>query len=111
MKRGPRFTQESTEETAQRIQDAAVRLVTERGLGGLSFRTLAEAPGLRLAPSAPLHYFGTLSGLLGAIAERGFGELASRLEAVRESAESSPRLLERIAVAHGRYGLEKPRLY
>jgi hypothetical protein len=46
-----------------------------------------------------------------AIAERGFDELAARLQNVRESAVPSARTLERIAGAHGRFGLENPRLY
>ena len=82
-RRGPKFTGVGTEETARRILRAAVRLVEDRGLEALSLRTLAESPDLNVTRSAPLHYFGSTLGLLGAIAARAFQELTDRARAQR----------------------------
>jgi AcrR family transcriptional regulator len=109
VRRGPRFTDETTDDTVQRIRNAAVRLVNERGLGVLSFRTLAE--DLRVTRTAPMYYFGTTVGLIAAIAEHGFAELSSRLRRVRESGELSEQPLKDLATAYAEYALENPHLY
>lgn len=88
-RRGPRFTGISTDETARKIQLAAVRLVTDRGLEALSLRTLAESPDLDVTRSAPLHYFGSTLGLLGAIAAYAFEELTALARARRQGGWTS----------------------
>ena len=105
-RRGPRFTEETTDETVQRMREAAVRLVNDRGFGALSFRTLAE--DLEVTRTAPLYYFGTTVGLVAAVAEHGFSELTSGLRGVRESSEDS---LKDLALAYARFALLNPHLY
>ena len=65
-------------------------------------------PTLNLSPAASLHYFGSSVGLLGAVAERGFSELADALRKARENADA-PHIA--VALAHARYALENKDLY
>ena len=106
VRRGPRFTEETTDETVQRMREAAVRLVNDRGFGALSFRALAEK--LDVTRTAPLYYFGTTVGLVAAVAEHGLNELTSRLRGVRESGGDS---LKDLALAYGGFALQNPHLY
>jgi AcrR family transcriptional regulator len=106
VRRGPRFTDETTSETVQRMREAAVRLVNEKGFGALNFRTLAEE--LDVTRTAPLYYFGTTVGLIAAIAAYGLDELTSQLRRVRESGGDS---LPRLALAYGKFALMNPNLY
>ena len=54
----------------------------EEGLDALNFRSLGARPELDITGTAPLYYFGSKVGLLGAVAEQGFGEVAARLRDV-----------------------------
>jgi AcrR family transcriptional regulator len=108
-RRGPRFTDETTDETVQRIREAAARLVNEQGFGALNFRTLAEA--LRLTRTAPLYYFGTTVGLIAAVAGHGFDDLAERLRRLRDSSQPSEQLLRDFALAYAEFALRRPHLY
>src|SRR5262245_24935967 len=101
VRRGPRFTDETTDETVQRIREAAARLVNEQGFGTLNFRTLAE--GLHLTRTAPLYYFGTTVGLIAAVAGYGFDDLATRLRRIRDSGEASEQLLRDFAIAYAEF--------
>jgi AcrR family transcriptional regulator len=106
VRRGPRFTDETTDETVQRMREAAVRLVNEKGFGALSFRTLAAE--LDVTRTAPLYYFGTTVGLIAAIAAYGLDELTSELRRVRESGRDS---LSGLALSYGKFALMNPHLY
>ena len=55
---------------ADRLVDAAVRLVEERGWSGVTIRQVAQATGVSYG--APVARFGDEAGLLAAVAERGF---------------------------------------
>jgi AcrR family transcriptional regulator len=110
-RRGPRFGLETWEATAGRIQKAAVQLVKEEGLDGLNWRSLGARPELDITGTAPLYYFGSKAGLLGAVAEHGFGELATRLRKVRTVTTPGTDALVRLSVAYAQFGLENPRLY
>ncbi len=59
--------------------DASEAVLAERGLEGFSLREVARRSGV--SPAAPAHHFGDLQGLLHAVADQGFGELAQALEA------------------------------
>jgi hypothetical protein len=89
-RRGPRFGLETWEATAGASQDAAVRLVKERGLEGLNWRSLGARPELDVTGTAPLYYFGSKVGLLGAVAEQGLNELMDRLRNVRTTTRPVP---------------------
>src|SRR5262245_20108877 len=110
-RRGPRWGGEAWLTTVGRFQDAAVRLVREEGLDALSWRALGALPELDVTGTAPLYYFGSKVGLLGAIAEQGFDEVAARLRAVRTAATPGADALVRLAVECVRFGLENPHLY
>jgi AcrR family transcriptional regulator len=108
---GPRFTDETTEETTRRMQESAVRLVNRRGFGSLNFRALAESEDPPLTRTAPLYYFGTTAGLIAAVAESGFDNLVSELTPIRKSGEPSAQTLRDLAMAYGEYALRHPHLY
>jgi hypothetical protein len=110
-RRGPRFTHESTEDTAQRICDAAVQLVRTRGLGALSFTTLANHRTLRVTRTAPLHYFGSTVGLLAAIAACGFDELRNHLSEVRTSGDASERTVKALGLSYAAYALQHEHMH
>jgi AcrR family transcriptional regulator len=63
------------------ILDAAYRRLEESGLDGVTIRACARDAGV--SPGAPIHHFGSLKGLLSALAERGFDMLVARLDADR----------------------------
>lgn len=62
-----------------RILDAALELLAEGGLGGLTMRALARR--LRIDPMAMYHYFADKDALLAAAAERSFASLRPRMPA------------------------------
>jgi AcrR family transcriptional regulator len=109
--RGPRFNHETRDATATRIQKAAVQLVKEEGLDALNFRSLGARPELDITGTAPLYYFGSKVGLLGAVAEQGFGEVAARLRDVRSKATPGMEAIVSVSIAYAQFGLENPRLY
>jgi len=61
----------------ERLVDAAVRLVEERGWSGVTVRLVAGAAGVSYG--APVARFGDEAGLLAAVAERGFRLLEMEL--------------------------------
>jgi AcrR family transcriptional regulator len=110
-RRGPRFTRESTEDTAQRICDAAVQLVATRGLSALTFSALAKYRTLRVTRTAPLYYFGSTVGLLAAIASFGFDELRNRLSEVRRSGDASERTVKALGLSYAAYAFQHEQLH
>jgi AcrR family transcriptional regulator len=61
------------------ILEAAYRRLEESGLDAVTIRACARDAGV--SPGAPIHHFGSLKGLLSALAERGFQMLVARLDA------------------------------
>jgi len=61
------------------ILDAAERRLTKNGIEAVTIRACARDAGV--SPAAPIHHFGSLKGLLSALAARGFDRLVSRLYA------------------------------
>jgi AcrR family transcriptional regulator len=110
-KRGPRFTTEDRQATERRLIDAAVELLKQKGLDALSFPRLAEWEGVDITATAPLHYFGSRVGLLGAIAERGFRDLAKRLTTLERESSDSGAAVVQLAVAYAKYALNNRHLY
>ncbi len=66
--------------TRERIVEAASAMVSERGLHGLVMRDLAEAVGMR-APSL-YEYFGSKAAIWSALFQKGYVDLAARLDDV-----------------------------
>ena len=74
------------------ILDAAERRLTENGIEAVTIRACARDAGV--SPAAPIHHFGSLKGLLAALAARGFEHLVARLDAdLATRAGSGPSLL------------------
>jgi AcrR family transcriptional regulator len=64
------------------ILDAAERRLIAEGAEAVTIRACARDAGV--SPAAPIHHFGSLKGLLGALAARGFERLVTRLDSVAE---------------------------
>lgn len=60
------------------ILDAAERRLTVEGFKSVTIRASARDAGV--SPAAPIHHFGSLKGLLSALAARGFERLVARLD-------------------------------
>ena len=54
------------------ILDAAERRLTAEGIEAVTIRACARDAGV--SPAAPIHHYGSLRGLLSALAARGFGQ-------------------------------------
>ena len=63
----------------ERIVEASLSLIEERGLGALSMREVARRAGV--SHQAPYHYFADREAILGAIAEQGFRLLREGISA------------------------------
>jgi len=96
-------------EAAPKMQKVARQIIRKKGVAGLSFRALADE--LQLSHSAPLHHFGTIAGLLGAVADEAFSELAGELEEERESHKASKETLSRLAVRYATWARNNSNLY
>ncbi len=62
----------------QALVDAGLEILEEAGLAGLSLRACAERTGV--SHTAPKNHFGNMSGLLTAIAARGYQQLAQTMQ-------------------------------
>lgn len=82
--------------------DRALVVVAERGPHALSLREIAADLGV--SHTAPRHHFGSIKGLLTAIAAEGFDMLRDRLVALREA--ESPFL--EFGVAYVEFATEHP---
>ena len=94
-----------------RMRDVAKRIITDEGMAGLSLRALARDKELRVSHSAPLYHFGTIAGLLGAIAEQEFGELTRRLKKYRLGASPGVDTLVGMAQRYAQFSLGNPNLH
>jgi len=85
-------------ELRERILEASVALVAEKGVRAVSFREVARRAGV--SHQAPYHHFGNHQGILRAIAKQGFGQLA---DAMARAAEARPDPLDALAAAGRAY--------
>ncbi|HJZ48664.1 MAG TPA: TetR/AcrR family transcriptional regulator [Roseiflexaceae bacterium] len=86
---------------------AGKALLAQEGIAGLDLRKVARAAGVSHA--APYRHFADKQALLAAIAEDGFYQLASRIDAAIEQAPSSASdQLEQLAHAYIRFALDHP---
>lgn len=69
------------------LLDAADELLSEVGLQGFTLRACARKAGVSHA--APKHHFGDVSGLLEAVAERGYERLTTFLTVALEKAKGN----------------------
>lgn len=91
----------------QVLVDAAVELVEAAGARGLSWREVARSADV--SHSAAYRHFEDREGLLAAVAEHGFRDLAARMgaETARSPAGAAHRL-EAMAIAYVEFAAERP---
>jgi len=83
--------------TREEIKNTARQLMAEKGAAGLSIRAIAREMGM--TASALYHYFSNLNGLITALIEDAFTQLADTVEAATKnpdlttSADQLPLLL------------------
>lgn len=70
---------------ANALLEAVAGIVSEKGVSGVSLREAARRAGV--SHSAPAHHFGDKEGLLSALAEQGFGYLATAMVAAVAAAQ------------------------
>ena len=94
--------------TAARIATAAGKLLDREGADAVTMRRVARAVGI--TPMALYRHFADRDGLLNALAERGFEDLAQRVADTRLPAGVEQQLTAILDVFLD-FGLEKPRLF
>ncbi|MCZ8376979.1 MAG: TetR/AcrR family transcriptional regulator [Beijerinckiaceae bacterium] len=91
------------------LVEAGLALLEERGLGDLSLREIAARVGV--SHTAPKNHFGSLKGLLTAIAAEGFRRHAAALEAGLKPADGPIERLQAAAEGYVRFARENPALF
>jgi AcrR family transcriptional regulator len=94
--------------TAQKIATAARRLLDREGAEAVTMRRVAEVVGI--TPMAVYRHYADRAGLLNALANEGFEELARRLATQRFSVDIERRLTK-MANIYLEHALENPRLF
>jgi AcrR family transcriptional regulator len=92
----------------EKIAVAARRLLDEEGAEAVTMRRVAKAVGI--TPMAIYRHFPDHVGLLNAVADRGFKELAARLGGMRFRGSAEQRLAK-MAEIYVDHALENPRLF
>jgi AcrR family transcriptional regulator len=91
----------------QALLDAALELLTEQGLGGLTLRGVARRAGV--SPAAPYHHFADKAALFEALLIETLEALAQAVREAIESTAGSP--LEQLAaagVAYVQFAVQHP---
>ena len=94
--------------TVQRIASAARRLLDKEGAEAVTMRRVANAVGI--TPMALYRHYPNRAGLLNALADAGFDELAARLAEARFSGDIEKRLAKILNV-YLEHALQNPRLF
>ncbi|MBZ5538741.1 MAG: TetR/AcrR family transcriptional regulator [Acidobacteriia bacterium] len=94
--------------TARRIATAARRLLDKEGTEAVTMRRVAKAVGI--TPMAVYRHYPNRAGLLNALADKGFEELAARLAGKRLSGPMEERLTK-MAEIYLDHALQNPRLF
>lgn len=94
--------------TSERIATAARRLLDKGGVEAVTMRRVAAAVGI--TAMAVYRHYADRKGLLNALADEGFRELAERLTAVRLTGGIEERL-SRVLDVNVNFALENPRLF
>ena len=98
----------TTRPTAERIARAARRLLDKEGAEAVTMRRVAAAVGI--TAMAVYRHYADRKGLLNALADEGFEELAKRLAAAGQGGSIEERLTRTLDV-NVMFGLENPRLF
>ncbi|QRP48889.1 TetR/AcrR family transcriptional regulator [Amycolatopsis sp. FDAARGOS 1241] len=102
-------TQPAEQHNRARFLDAALAVLTDRGVGGLTVRGVAEAAGT--STITVYTRFGGRTGLLDALYERAFDLLREQLLDVPPESEDGVADLLDVALAYRRFALESPARY
>jgi AcrR family transcriptional regulator len=94
--------------TAERIAAAARRLLDEEGAEAVTMRRVADVVGI--TAMAIYRHFLDRTGLLNAVADRGFEELAAKLAAMRFAGTIDDRLVK-MGNTYLDHALKNPRLF
>jgi AcrR family transcriptional regulator len=94
--------------TAVRIAAAAAKVLDREGAEAVTMRRVAKAVGI--TPMALYRHFADREGLLNALAEAGFEELAARVTKAHAAGGPEEQLTRNLNVFLD-FGLEKPRLF
>lgn len=94
--------------TAEKIATAARKLLEREGADAVTMRRVATAVGI--TPMALYRHFADRDGLLHALADTGFEELAARAAKIAMPADPDEQL-RNILDAFLNFALEKPRLF
>jgi AcrR family transcriptional regulator len=94
--------------TAQRIASAARRLLDKEGVEAVTMRRVAKA--VNITPMALYRHYPDRSGLLNALADEGFEQLAARLAMKPSSPHVEKRLMKMLEI-YLDHALENPRLF
>jgi AcrR family transcriptional regulator len=94
--------------TAHKITTAARRLFERHGRDAVSMRRVANAVGI--TPMAIYRHYAGTPALMEAIAQQGFDELATHLQARRGKTAAVP-YIARVMDAYVVYAIEQPRMF
>ena len=98
----------SLSRTAQSIRNTARRLLDRGGVEAVTMRRVASA--VSITAMAVYRHFPERNGLLNAVTDKGFEDLAAHLATISFSGSCEERLL-RMAEIYLDYALENPRLF
>ncbi|MGB8702942.1 MAG: TetR/AcrR family transcriptional regulator [Thermosynechococcaceae cyanobacterium] len=91
----------------QSLIDAAIALMGEEGIGGLSLRQVARRVGV--SHNAPYRHFEDKEALLAAVAEQGFQSLRISMETARQATPTdASQRLEAIGIAYVQFAMAHP---
>ncbi|GAB2787078.1 TetR/AcrR family transcriptional regulator [Amycolatopsis magusensis] len=99
----------SAAETRERFLRAAIRVLAEQGVAGLTVRNLAEAAGS--STIGVYSRFGGRAGVLDALYERAFEQLDSAFAALPPRTGDRARDVLELALTYRRFALENPARY
>lgn len=98
----------ATKSTAEKIAVAARRILNREGIEAVTMRRVAETVGV--TPMAVYRHYAGRGGLLNALADQGFAELAAELRSKRYTGNPEQRLNE-MADIYLDHALKNPRLF
>ena len=91
------------------LLDAAEAELEASGIERFSLRAVAKRAGVSHA--APAHHFSDATGLLTALAIRGYGALTVELDAAGDAIDEPTRRIDGAGVGYVRFAMERPALF
>lgn len=91
------------------LVEAAVQILSEKGVSGLSLREVARRAGVSHA--APYHHFADKDALLSAICDRGYQLLQQEMQKGHELGGIAVDRLQNAGIAYAYFAVEHPALF